>query len=76
MMSLTFGLFTQVSGSGPLGPLVWFSICGYVRSYVWLFCCFTSKVMSGRSVSLTTLFLGRRRPYVRPICVYMYVHML
>ena len=27
MMSLTFGLFTQVSGSGPLGPLV----------YVWAF---------------------------------------
>ena len=23
MMSLTFGLFTQVCGSGPLGPLVW-----------------------------------------------------
>ena len=22
MMSLTFGLFAQVSGSGPLGPLV------------------------------------------------------
>ena len=22
MMNLTFGLFTQVSGSGPLGPLV------------------------------------------------------
>ena len=22
MMSLTFGLFTQVSGAGPLGPLV------------------------------------------------------
>ena len=22
MMSLTFGLFTQVRGSGPLGPLV------------------------------------------------------
>ena len=22
MMSLTFGLFTQVSGSGPLGPLL------------------------------------------------------
>ena len=22
IMSLTFGLFTQVSGSGPLGPLV------------------------------------------------------
>ena len=22
MMSLTFGLFSQVSGSGPLGPLV------------------------------------------------------
>ena len=28
MMSLTFGLFTQVSGSGPLGPLV------YCASYV------------------------------------------
>ena len=25
MMSLTFGLFTQVSDSGPLGPLVDFS---------------------------------------------------
>ena len=24
MISLTFGLFTQVSGSGPLGPLVSF----------------------------------------------------
>ena len=24
MMSVTFGLFTQVSGSGPLGPLVVF----------------------------------------------------
>ena len=24
MMSLTFGLFTQVSSSGPLGPLVFF----------------------------------------------------
>ena len=23
MVSLTFGLFTQVSGSGPLGPLVY-----------------------------------------------------
>ena len=27
MMSLTFGLFTQVSGSGPFGPLVY---CKYV----------------------------------------------
>ena len=26
MMSLTFGLFTQVSGSGPLGPLVYFDV--------------------------------------------------
>ena len=26
MMSLTFGLFTQVSGSGPLGPLVLFPL--------------------------------------------------
>ena len=25
MISLTFGLFTQVSGSGPLGPLVFVS---------------------------------------------------
>ena len=25
MMSLTVGLFTQVSGSGPLGPLVYFT---------------------------------------------------
>ena len=27
MMSLTFGLFTQVSGSGPLGPLVLTVVC-------------------------------------------------
>ena len=27
MMSLTFGLFTQVSGSGPLGPLVFPQLC-------------------------------------------------
>ena len=26
MMSLTFGLFTQVSGSGPLGPIVFITI--------------------------------------------------
>ena len=29
MMSLTFGLFTQVSGSGPLGPLV-MEFCPFV----------------------------------------------
>ena len=29
VMSLTFGLFTQVSGSGPLGPLVGFKVNGY-----------------------------------------------
>ena len=28
MMSLTFGLFTQVSGLGPLGPLVKLYFCG------------------------------------------------
>ena len=40
MMSLTFGLFTQVSGSGPLGPLVYHLACtsltkayGYQFSY-------------------------------------------
>ena len=27
MMSLTFGLFTQVRGSGPLGPLVCVCAC-------------------------------------------------
>ena len=34
MMSLTFGLFTQVSGSGPLGPLVIF----YIIYYFFFFC--------------------------------------
>ena len=29
MMSLTFGLFTQVSGSGPLGPLVSFFLARF-----------------------------------------------
>ena len=34
MMSLNFGLFTQVSGSGPLGPLVvyHFEYCLYVAT--------------------------------------------
>ena len=31
MMSLTFGLFTQVSGSGPLGPLVSIGISFILR---------------------------------------------
>ena len=34
MMSLTFGLFTQVSGSGPLGPLVFFN---YLFSFLYIF---------------------------------------
>ena len=42
MMSLTFGLFTQVSGSGPLGPLVFLSI--YLFLYLFL-------------LSLNTLFI-------------------
>ena len=33
-MSLTFGLFTQVSGSGPLGPLVGNTFGGKMRSLV------------------------------------------
>ena len=40
MMSLTFGLFSQVSGSGPLGPLVYFYLF-----YVYLslrYCVFVS----------------------------------
>ena len=31
MMSLTFGLFTQVSGSGPLGPLVYSVIAVFMQ---------------------------------------------
>ena len=34
MMGLTFGLFTQVSGSGPLGPLVYIDndmLCVLIR---------------------------------------------
>ena len=34
MMSLTFGLFTQVSGSGPLGPLV---KCRFLFADVWFY---------------------------------------
>ena len=36
MMSLTFGLFTQVSGSGPLGPLVYFVFVFLV--YIEMYC--------------------------------------
>ena len=31
MMSLTFGLFNQVSGLGPLGPLVYFYLSKKIR---------------------------------------------
>ena len=31
MMSLTFGLFTQVSSSGPLGPLVLSCMVGFQK---------------------------------------------
>ena len=34
MMSLTFGLFTQVSGSGPLGPLVFFFFLAVMLDYI------------------------------------------
>ena len=42
MMSLTFGLFTQVSGSGPLGPLVLkfcfqFVFCSFDRLYLFIY---------------------------------------
>ena len=40
MMSLTFGLFTQVSGSGPLGPLVFsffFSLLDCRSLFLFLF---------------------------------------
>ena len=37
MMSLTFGLFTQVSGSGPFGPLVLFYFVAFILFYVILF---------------------------------------
>ena len=39
MMSLTFGLFTQVSGSGPLGPLVGIVLKGknsVIAKEIWL----------------------------------------
>ena len=38
MMSLTFGLFTQVSGSGPLGPLVYkIALAELIISYLGVF---------------------------------------
>ena len=44
MMSLTFGLFTQVSGSGPLGPLdclfsimVAYPFCRFVKQQLYNF---------------------------------------
>ena len=34
MINLTFGLFTQVSGSGPLGPLVYFIRSSELNAYL------------------------------------------
>ena len=38
MMSLTFGLFTQVSGSGPLGPLIFvlMEVISVSNDWIWL----------------------------------------
>ena len=45
MMSLTFGLFTQVSGSGPLGPLVveksFSDFFNKKYQYIWSLSCIT-----------------------------------
>ena len=38
MMSLTFGLFNQVSGLGPLGPLVFFSVLMYSFLFIFPLC--------------------------------------
>ena len=51
MMSLTFGLFTQVSGSGPLGPLV----CIY--SFIWFFMVFNIFDSDSLAVFMNHLYL-------------------
>ena len=43
MMSLTFDLFTQVSGSGPLGPLVKSSNMGKLKCILFFFSFLTLK---------------------------------
>ena len=44
MMSLTFALFTQVSGSGPLGPLV--QIWPFVKGQIDVFTCISCMKLS------------------------------
>ena len=44
MMSLTFGLFSQVSGSGPLGPLVKRDFF-HLQHWFWLFSTYLMKHM-------------------------------
>ena len=54
MMSLTFGLFTQVSGSGPLGPLVYFQ-----EAYAKLFAnCYNKQGIQSNLPSYTPINKG------------------
>ena len=57
MMSLPFGLFTQVSGSGPLGPLVILVHCfsGKIRLYI---SCESSARQDSHEIS-SLIFFGR-----------------
>ena len=68
MMSLTFGLFTQVSGSGPLGPLVnkYRYIClSMVKGSISI-CLFTFRVYSWKEHAGTgrnTLLMSRSQRF-------------
>ena len=53
MMSLTFGLFTQVSGLGPLGPLV------IIKVYMYLY--FSANVQEIPFYSLFCLSISSER---------------
>ena len=69
MMSLTFGLFTQVSGSGPLGPLVLSEFADSVeRQFSAIFTCKTYNVSfslrNATWVSSDVIFLPNALLYV------------
>ena len=61
MMSLTFGLFTQVSGSGPLGPLVFFSFQNV--------CMFIFHVIETNSYCAAHFFFTLEKNTERSVCV-------
>ena len=73
MMSLTFGLFTQVSGSGPFRPSCFFDLSEYGQGMIFFRICrggLENCKMSGKSQGILKWMISGNPLYV-PACVFL-----